>query len=107
MIYSSDPHSCLEPPQQLCQEIFPWVESELAVYNAHLESVGTAATNYSLKNFLTLLLELRTILLQDAAVLRAKYPDLHLWKYAPFNSPAFLDFSQASTLIIETAEAEA
>lgn len=83
------------------------MESELAVYNARLEEVGSAATDYSLKNFLNLLLELRTILLQDAAVLQAKYPDLHLWKYAPFNSPIFLEFSQASTSIIENAEAEA
>ena len=53
------------------------------------------------------MLELRVVLLQDAAVLRAKYPDLHLSKYAPFNSPTFLEFSRASTAIIETAEAEA
>ncbi len=100
-------HRHVDPPSELCQEIFPWVESELAAYSARLETVGAAATDYSLKNFLNLLLELRVILLQDAAVLQSKYPDLHLWKYAPFNSHLFHNFSQASNSILENAEAEA
>lgn len=87
--------------------IFPWVDTELSAYQERLDHYGSQANDYSLKNVLLLLRELRTILLQDAAVLYAKYPNFRLWDYAPFNTDLFLQFSQSSNQILERAEEDA
>lgn len=97
----------LEPPQQLISMIFPWVDDELAAYEARLIEHGPRATDFSLKNFLILLIEFRPILLQDAAVLYQSYPDLKVWNYLPFNTPLFQSFSRGSTDVMDRAEADA
>lgn len=95
------------PPHELCQAIFPWVEDELAAYQSCLDSYGPKASDYALNNFLTLLIELQTVLLQDAAVLYVEYLDHHLWQYPPFNSTAFREFDLSSTVLMEVAAAAA
>jgi hypothetical protein len=85
--------------------IFPWVEEEMSAYDERRKDSenGKKATDFALKNFLTLLIEFRTILLQDAALLYMKYPDANIWKYEPFNTPAFVQFSQSSESILTHA----
>lgn len=83
------------------------MEEELSAYKLRLERYGDKATDYSLKNLLMLLIEFRTILLQDGAVLHTKYPNLKIWHYPPFNTPIFSEFSATSTHIMENAAAEA
>lgn len=97
----------LVPPAALVTMIFPWAEDELSAYNNRIKDHGPKATDYALKNFLMLLIELRVILLQDAAVLFVKHPGLSIWKYPPFNTPEFSAFSCTSTLLLAEAELRA
>lgn len=94
----------LVPPSELLEVIFPWVEDELAAYERRLKDFGPKATDYALKNFLTLLAELRTVILQDGAVLFVQYPNLPLWSYPPFNAPKFSEFAHASTAVLAKIE---
>lgn len=87
--------------------IFPWAETELAAYDERLRVHGHKATDYALKNFLTLLIELRLVLLQDGAVLFVKHPELSLWRYPPFNCPEFSEFAYTSTAVLAEAELRA
>lgn len=93
-----------EPPSTLTQLLFPWVEEEQQAYARRLEAKGRLATDICLKNFLALLVKLRRVLLQDAAVLYAKYPGCAVFGHAPFNMEEFRVFSGMSASIIEEAE---
>lgn len=88
-------------------ELFPWVETEQDAYEGRLNKFGKKATDHSLRHLLELMIYLRIVLLQDAAVLYQKYPDLTLWKYAPFNQQDFHTFSKESCAVLEKAELEA
>ncbi|KAF4609994.1 hypothetical protein D9613_010503 [Agrocybe pediades] len=101
------PRGHLIPPASLLSRLFPWIESETEAYEARLEKYGAKAVDHALRHFLALLKEMRVILLQDAAVLFQKYPDIAMWKYAPFNSVEFRDFSKQSCVILERAAVEA
>jgi hypothetical protein len=65
------------------------------------------ARDNALLSLLGTLRVFRRVLLQDHAVLFSKYPDLALYKYAPFTSPAFHKYSSDSVHAIETAEESA
>lgn len=97
----------LVPPPELLPFLFPWAEDELSAYSQRLKDHGPKATDYALKNFLTLLIELRTIILQDGAVLFVKHPDFSLWKFPPFNTPMFAEFAFTSTAVLAEVEIRA
>jgi hypothetical protein len=96
----------LEPPNELLQQIFPWVESEHVALNVHMQE-DRCSKDISLRQFLKLLLWLCTVLLQDAAVLYLLYPHSRLFLYWPFNTKPFWEFAIGSVAIIAHAESEA
>ncbi|KAJ3519519.1 hypothetical protein NMY22_g13159 [Coprinellus aureogranulatus] len=96
----------LEPPQELESQIFPWVEEELAAYNARHLRIGRLAKDESLVKFLEVLRFFRRVLLQDVAALLWKHgrEGLRLLDFAPFNTPLFLEFAMTAGKVIEDAE---
>ena len=58
----------------------------------------------ALKRFLELLLALRHIILQDAAVLFSQFPTLSIFSFEPFNTNSFRAFASTSTRIIVEAD---
>jgi hypothetical protein len=98
--------SCPDPPQELLDVVFPWVEGEQAALRAR-EKQNHYARDIALKQFLRLLLWLRRVLLQDAALLFVNNPHADMFKYAPFNTPSFRQFALGSTAAIDAAEEQA
>ncbi|PPQ83383.1 hypothetical protein CVT24_006465, partial [Panaeolus cyanescens] len=98
--------SLLDPPQSLLLSIFPWVEREQQALKDRIIA-DSRAEDGVLGHFLNMLVFLRCIILQDAAVLFQQFPDAPIWKYAPFNSVEFKSFSAQSTAIIQQAEESA
>lgn len=101
------PRGTLEPPPELIGYLFPWIEREEMAYEEHLKSLGVRVTDIALKQFLLVLRFLRCVILQDCAVLFSAHPGLALFKYAPFNLPAFHQFARTAPAQIEQAEQEA
>ena len=91
------------PPPEL---IFPWIKEEQLVYKARQQQYGQKAEDLALEQFLSLLIHLCTILLQDGAVLFSENPHWALFHYAPFNSPEFWVFAESSTEVIVWTQAE-
>ena len=96
----------LEPPTELLQQIFPWVESELVALNVWAQD-NRCSKDIALRQFLKLLLWLQTILLQDGAVLYSLCPHSQLFSYQPFNTKPFQKFAVRSVAIIVHAESKA
>jgi hypothetical protein len=61
----------------------------------------------ALKQFLSLLVWLRKVLIQDCALLYARFPSCPIFRFAPFTYPSFVTFSQNAASIIATAEEDA
>jgi Centromere DNA-binding protein complex CBF3 subunit, domain 2 len=98
----------LDPPHDLLQAIFPWIEEEQMALKQRRADRGKPADDPTLSKFLDLLSRFRRIILQDAAILSAKYPTCPLFtNYAPFNTPQFSTFSSTSVDIIKHAEENA
>lgn len=95
-----------EPPSELLNALFPWVEAEISALDKQ-RSIDRLAQDISLWHFLHLLIWLRLVLLQDAAVLYTKHPDCSIFKYAPFNTLAFREFAATAAAQITQAEEEA
>jgi hypothetical protein len=96
----------LEPLSELLQQIFPWVESEHAALKVRVQD-NRCSKDIALRQFLKPLLWLRTVLLQDAAVLYSLYPYSQLFSHRPFNTKLFREFATSSVSIIAHAECEA
>ncbi|KAF8999026.1 hypothetical protein BDZ89DRAFT_1147867 [Hymenopellis radicata] len=101
------PRERLEPPPELIQNVFPWIEQERAALAARRKSVGHLANDPALDGFLDLLLELRRVLLQDGAVLYSQFPGAPLFTHFPFNTVVFRQFAASSQDVLTQAEAEA
>ena len=96
----------LEPLSELLQQIFPWVESELVALNVHTHN-NRCSKDIALRQFLKLLVWLRTVLLRDAAILHSLYPHSWLFSHWPFNTKLFREFTTSSVAIIAHAKYEA
>ncbi|KAF4609718.1 hypothetical protein D9613_011981 [Agrocybe pediades] len=95
----------LEPPKELLQQIFPWVEEEQAALQQRIDEYGLSrAKDNTLTSFLSLLLFLRRVLLQDSAVLYSKHPELSIFQVAPFNTTQFREFSATASSVMAQAE---
>jgi len=70
------------------------------------QTLGGKAKDFALLHFLNLLISLRRIILQDAAILQAKYPNLSIWQYEPFNTSTFVSFSCSAQDTVARAEAD-
>jgi hypothetical protein len=68
------------------------------------EILNVRARDIALRHFLGLLKWLRTVLVQDAAVLCVLYPSAAIFDHPPFNSTVFRDFARKSSTIITKAE---
>lgn len=96
----------LDPPSDMILSVFPWVEEEQSALERRIQEHGKNGQDNALKLFLSLLIFLRRVLLQDAAVLFMSYPKSPLFSYAPLNTPMFRHFAQNSVNIIARAEAD-
>ncbi|KAJ4475105.1 hypothetical protein C8R41DRAFT_923707 [Lentinula lateritia] len=99
--------NCLQPPPTLLASLFPWVEEEQQALAERRQLCGKRAEDYSLDQFLSLLLYLRVVLLQNAALIYVEHPDSHIFKYTPFDSMIFRDWAQTAKTTVEVAETEA
>lgn len=74
--------------------IFPSAEAELDAYEARLRGDPTrSVVDLALVGFLRLKIWLRTVIIQDAALLYPCLPSCAIFKYTPFNTPAFAHFA--------------
>jgi hypothetical protein len=95
------------PPPELLGSIFPWIEEEELALADRVVRFGKVAKDEALVYFLNLLKYLRTVLMQDAAVLCSAYSNLPIFRFAPFDTQTFKTFSATSTQIIKNAESDA
>jgi hypothetical protein len=94
------------PPSDVLAYLFPWVEPELAALKTHT-SQSRLNRDIALKQFLRLLQWLRIVLVQDCALLYARYPTCPMFCFAPFTYPSFTTFSANAATLIITVEEEA
>jgi hypothetical protein len=85
--------------------VFPWVEQEQDRL-AQRQASSSKSADIALKQFLRLLVWLRRVLLQDCAILLAKYPSCVMFRYPPFNSHMFHQFSNSARSMVDQAEEE-
>jgi hypothetical protein len=88
-------------------QIFPWVEQECAALHQREAIFGHAGWDIALKGFLRLLIWLRRVLLQDAAVLFGKDPTCPIFRFAPFRSDVFREFAAGLTAELTRVDEEA
>lgn len=93
-----------EPPTELTNCLFPFIEEEQQNLQKRHDTLGQLGDDYALDQFLILLKYLRTVLVQDAAVLYTKYSQSGIFRHAPFNTPHFREFAASSTGQIQAAE---
>lgn len=93
-----------EPPAELLENIFPWVETELAALELR-ERENPLARDIALHQFFKLLVWFRILLLQDCALLYMQNPQSPLFTYPPFNSTVFREFAASSVDRIADVEA--
>ncbi|KAJ7185140.1 hypothetical protein GGX14DRAFT_409316 [Mycena pura] len=96
----------LQPPEDVLNAIFDFAEPELEKL-AERRRENRQTEDYALKQFLEMLIWLRTVLVQDAAVLYADHSDAAFFNSPPFHSPSFRTFAQTSRAVIKKAEADA
>ena len=65
-------------------QIFPWVKQQNAALQQQEAALGHAGRDIALKGFLRLLVWLRRVLIQDAAVLFTKDPTCPIFGFPPF-----------------------
>jgi Centromere DNA-binding protein complex CBF3 subunit, domain 2 len=86
--------------------VFPWVEREQAALLARVRS-NPLANDMALKQFLNLLVWLRKVLLQDAAVLFSQDPSCPIFQCSIFCSAAFHSFAKSALPTLADAEERA
>lgn len=96
--------NCLQPPSALITSIFPWIEDEQRALADRRQQYGKRGEDYALDQFLNLLIFLRVVLLQDAALIYVEHPDCRVFNYAPFDSTLFRDWAETSKATVEAAE---
>ncbi|PPQ81245.1 hypothetical protein CVT24_009532 [Panaeolus cyanescens] len=96
----------LDPPEQLINSIFPWIEHEELALATRLETDGLRAKDQTLVHLLRLLRALRRVILQDTAVQYQMYSDAPIFQYHPFNTSIFHEFSLSSVIALQRTEDE-
>ena len=87
-----NPRVGLEPPDNLRHQVFPWLQNSLKVFENHpqFDDKNTA------RLFLTLLEQLQTVVIQDAAALAVRFPTRmkhKLFELPVFQSVAFSEYT--------------
>ncbi|CAN6611856.1 hypothetical protein TRVA0_005S00122 [Trichomonascus vanleenenianus] len=84
----------VEPPDELKKLIFPGVD-ELLVKQKEKNKGPEHQRDLAAEQFLKLLIELRRVILQDAAILIPLHPNRQIWKHKAFKHPSFGPFAEA------------
>ena len=89
-----------EPPHALQKQLWPWIEEWEPRFEARARRCcwaedGLDEDDLAADGFLKLMRRLRTVLLQDLAVLQPHYPSLPFFAHAPFYGPAWDEFALA------------
>lgn len=105
-LMSSDPGTFTDPPADVMGHLFPWVEAELNALEVRVTQ-SRCNQDIALRQFLKLLQWLRVILVQDCALLHAKYPHCPIFCFAPFTFPSFTAFSANAAALVAAAEEKA
>jgi hypothetical protein len=103
---SSDQATLADPPADVLAHLFPWVEAELAALDVRVMQ-SRCNQDIALQQFLKLLQWLRLVLVQDCALLHAKYPLCPIFRFAPFTFPSFTAFSANAAALVAAAEEKA
>ena len=103
---SSDPGTFTDPPADVMAHLFPWVEAELDALNVRVAQFR-CNQDIALRQFLKLLQWLRIVLVQDCALLHAKYPHCPIFHFEPFTFPSFTAFSANAVALVAAAEEKA
>lgn len=103
---SSDPGTFTEPPADVLDHLFPWVEAELDALQVRV-SQKLSNKDIALREFLGLMQWLRVVLVQDCALLYAKYPHCPIFNFAPFTFSSFTTFSAHAANLVAAAEEKA
>jgi Centromere DNA-binding protein complex CBF3 subunit, domain 2/Transcriptional activator of glycolytic enzymes len=87
-----------DPPAALQQQLWPWIEEWELRFEARARRLswaqgGLDEDDLAADGFLKLMRRLRTILLQDLAVLQPRYPGLPFFAHAPFYGPEWDEFA--------------
>jgi hypothetical protein len=82
----------VEPPPVFSQQIWPWIEGWEARFRAQREGRkweegGVDKEDKAAVAFLKLLKRLRIVLLQDAAILQRKFPQMAILAHRVFATP--------------------
>jgi len=94
------------PPPALMEEIFPFIEQaqqDLKDRTQHSQ----LATDIALRQFLSVLLWFRLVLLQDATLLYTKHPEIPVFRFKPFNTQCFRDYAHEAVQAVMQAEEQA
>ena len=89
------------PDLALQRQVWPWVDDALAAYKGGLFPDADKAG----KKVLEMLLRLRCVFLQDAALLQPQFPELSLWRHQVFRDPLWPPFA-AKIRELEAVEKE-
>jgi hypothetical protein len=81
-----------DPPAVLQRQLWPWIEEWELRFEARARRLswaqgGLDEDDLAADGFLKLMRRLRTVLLQDLAVLQPRYPSLPFYAYMPFTGP--------------------
>lgn len=86
------------PPYDLQKQLWPWVEEWELRFEARAQrrtwvQGGLDEDDLAADGFLKLVRHLRVVLLQDLALLQARYPGLPFYNYPPFYGPAWDEYA--------------
>jgi hypothetical protein len=87
------PRSGVKPPEELSRSVFPFVDAELE------RNVGRHPTAMA---FLTMLMRMRSVILQDVAMMKLLGRDHFLFSLPLFNSPLFAEFCDSLKAYLST-----
>lgn len=100
--YAPEPES-IDPPDEVAKQVFPWIEQEQRAL-LEREQENHFARDIALRQYLTTMVWLRRVLIQDAAVLFTQNLLAVIFTHGPFRSQSFRDFAAASTAAIDAAK---
>lgn len=118
------PRASVDPPESLVRALWPWVDSWLSWFNGdslaqgidpefdlppqpslvQQETQKIDEKDLAAQGFLRLLVQLRTVILQDAVVLRIEIPNHEIWDHPLFQRSDYKQFSQQLLQSVHTTD---
>ena len=111
------PRAKVEPSPELQQAVWPWVDKWMTWFQSYESADDDPSdvdsdlqedrNDLAAQGFLRLLVQLRTVLLQDSVVLRAEFPEHPLWSDPIFVRQDYLEFAeQVRVSLLDVEEPE-